>query len=356
MAFALFSCGVNEDLEKSYFMQSQVNQCFENLSDSDQIKVDLKSLQTVIRNKVISLEDLDKRNKSFNRIGAVELDGDNNGSTPYKKRILNDEYFNKKLKSLERDYNYLLKWIDQIDNKNTRLINASIHRFKYLLSKLMVLNSLRDRWMSRKCISLYDDKFNQSVDLLGYIDKNDFLSTKSKENYLKETLPPQIYKKFYGILNKKDKFKCISTNKKTILYVNFKSKSKEIQTLVNESLAQYWKSKKFMVKARWNDRKSSKVINISFTKEKVSKHLMLTDHYIYLSKSDMNDKNIALKVLAHEIGHVFGFKDCYVEFFDCPLQELIYYEIDNQDLMCSLAGNVLEKHFIKLKKFKCDEK
>lgn len=44
------------------------------------------------------------------------------------------------------------------------------------------------------------------------------------------------------------------------------------------------------------------------------------------------------KTLAHEIGHVIGFKDCYVEFYDHDKESLIYYELDRNkgNIMCSL--------------------
>ncbi|TNF02661.1 MAG: hypothetical protein EP326_02960 [Deltaproteobacteria bacterium] len=44
------------------------------------------------------------------------------------------------------------------------------------------------------------------------------------------------------------------------------------------------------------------------------------------------------KTLAHEIGHVIGFKDCYIEFFDQEKRSLVYYEIDRDkgNIMCSI--------------------
>ena len=50
-------------------------------------------------------------------------------------------------------------------------------------------------------------------------------------------------------------------------------------------------------------------------------------------------RGIALtKTLAHEVGHVIGFKDCYVEFYDYEKESLIYYELDRNkgNIMCSL--------------------
>jgi hypothetical protein len=61
---------------------------------------------------------------------------------------------------------------------------------------------------------------------------------------------------------------------------------------------------------------------------------------VYLSeKLDFLTKQ---KVLAHEFGHVLGFPDCYVEFFDDKEKELVYYEHSKTDtnIMCSLKSNV----------------
>lgn len=51
------------------------------------------------------------------------------------------------------------------------------------------------------------------------------------------------------------------------------------------------------------------------------------------------------KTLTHEFGHVLGFIDCYVEFYDEVKAEAVYYEIDSQNIMCSLNGQVTEQHY-----------
>lgn len=58
------------------------------------------------------------------------------------------------------------------------------------------------------------------------------------------------------------------------------------------------------------------------------------------------------KTLAHEFGHVLGFSDCYVEFFDSYNNEAIYYEIDQTNIMCSLNGKVSDAHFKELEIYK----
>lgn len=63
------------------------------------------------------------------------------------------------------------------------------------------------------------------------------------------------------------------------------------------------------------------------------------------------------RVLAHEFGHVLGFPDCYIEFFDEKNKDLIYYEIskENTNLMCSLKSNVSvpDDYLIQLRENSC---
>ena len=54
--------------------------------------------------------------------------------------------------------------------------------------------------------------------------------------------------------------------------------------------------------------------------------------------------------IRHEFGHVVGFPDCYVEFYDAAKQEMVNYQIDTTDLMCSRAGTMKERIFNEMKK------
>jgi hypothetical protein len=54
--------------------------------------------------------------------------------------------------------------------------------------------------------------------------------------------------------------------------------------------------------------------------------------------------------IRHEFGHVLGFPDCYVEFFDEKLNAMVNYQLDITNLMCSRAGKMQELHYSELKK------
>jgi hypothetical protein len=52
--------------------------------------------------------------------------------------------------------------------------------------------------------------------------------------------------------------------------------------------------------------------------------------------------------IRHEFGHVLGFPDCYLEFYD-PTEKAIYsYQLDITDLMCSRRGHLKERHYNEL--------
>jgi hypothetical protein len=53
--------------------------------------------------------------------------------------------------------------------------------------------------------------------------------------------------------------------------------------------------------------------------------------------------------LRHEFGHVLGFPDCYLEFYDETEKIMISYQIDVTDIMCSRAGKFKQRHLDELK-------
>ena len=54
--------------------------------------------------------------------------------------------------------------------------------------------------------------------------------------------------------------------------------------------------------------------------------------------------------IRHEFGHSLGFPDCYIEFYEPSSREIINYQIDTSNLMCSRMGVLQEKHYDELKR------
>ncbi|MCX6124779.1 MAG: hypothetical protein NTV34_08525, partial [Proteobacteria bacterium] len=53
--------------------------------------------------------------------------------------------------------------------------------------------------------------------------------------------------------------------------------------------------------------------------------------------------------IRHEYGHVLGFPDCYAEFYDEDLGQMISYQLDVSNLMCSRRGHLQYQHYERLK-------
>ncbi len=54
--------------------------------------------------------------------------------------------------------------------------------------------------------------------------------------------------------------------------------------------------------------------------------------------------------IRHEFGHILGFPDCYLEFYDRAKEEMIYYTIETDNLMCAWGGKLKPMHLEELKR------
>lgn len=53
--------------------------------------------------------------------------------------------------------------------------------------------------------------------------------------------------------------------------------------------------------------------------------------------------------IRHEYGHVLGLPDCYVEFFDTRTEQMVSYQLDIENLMCSRKGHIQNTHYEELR-------
>ena len=117
---------------------------------------------------------------------------------------------------------------------------------------------------------------------------------------------------------------------------------------IRDSIESVWNFNNWKLRIRW--------INFNFFgfKPYIKWEAGATPHVDSLASSRITlDKNRSPSeqswVLAHEFGHVLGFPDCYLEFYDSESESMISYQIDFGDLMCSRSGQFLERHFLELK-------
>jgi hypothetical protein len=116
-----------------------------------------------------------------------------------------------------------------------------------------------------------------------------------------------------------------------------------------------WSQKSFKLKLEIVKNYDENVVAIWPTDKVISYVPDNNNRLVYLSSA--NDRETMKRVLAHEFGHVLGFPDCYIEFFDDSKKELVYYEISEKytNIMCSLKldVHVPEDYFIQLSQKSC---
>jgi hypothetical protein len=54
--------------------------------------------------------------------------------------------------------------------------------------------------------------------------------------------------------------------------------------------------------------------------------------------------------IRHEYGHTLGFPDCYLEFYDEEARQIVSYQLDISNIMCSRRGHIQATHFNELKR------
>ena len=107
-----------------------------------------------------------------------------------------------------------------------------------------------------------------------------------------------------------------------------------------EYVEEVWSNQKFSLKLELVKTYSRDVVTLLPVQKGISYVPDNNNRIIYLS--NLFDLQITKRIFAHEFGHVLGFPDCYIEFFDDFKKELVYYELskNNINIMCSLKEGV----------------
>lgn len=148
-----------------------------------------------------------------------------------------------------------------------------------------------------------------------------------------------------------------ATEDKTVMIIKILDSSIDHDLLV-ELLAfveATWSRSTFALKLELVKNYEPNVVVILPTNKGISYVPDNNNRLVYLST--VNDLATMKRVLAHEFGHVLGFPDCYIEFFDESKKELVYYEIskNNSNIMCSLKNDVrvADDYFTQLTQNSC---
>ena len=152
------------------------------------------------------------------------------------------------------------------------------------------------------------------------------------------------------------KYDCQRDSDKTIMTIKILDHFIDHDKLIDllSYVESTWTRNNFAIKFELVSENVAGVVSIVPTEKGISYVPDNNNRIVYLSNS--NDNESAKRVLAHEFGHVLGFPDCYIEFFDDTKNELVYYEISQKNnIMCTLKPGTIvpDDYFNQLEQNSC---
>jgi len=309
-------------------------------------------------------------------VKSVSSHSDHFKSTPFKPHYMSEVFLEKKRLKVERLFN------SYISQENKRLRD-----WEELARELKRLQGLALRWQAQRC-SLKILKKAQSKDLRQYVlmlekeelyqcssvdnCKLDFVKSLLKEDrksllslceyYKKHSFcvtqlnktydKPEVFynyfmdkhKKRYDKLfvpSKKRQINCDKEKNNHVLTVRIKNLEKVIQ---KSGLSE--KNFKKRMNSEWGEAKNIEIKLLDSAPYNViasfkSGHLSFVndDEVALMTLSNTLFGEQLINVFSHELGHVFGFADCYVEFYDNASSKMVYYSLDKlgTNKMCEIS-------------------
>lgn len=150
------------------------------------------------------------------------------------------------------------------------------------------------------------------------------------------------------------KFRCQKREDQISLVINLKSATYSSNELLElgKFLSEKWSSEKFKLIVDLNENKN--IVNVVGTEGRVSYVRSNDQRTIFLSNiANLTEKG---NIFAHEFGHVLGFPDCYLEFYQRKTKSIVYYELEHENnLMCrvSLESKVTTDYFEQIQEKVC---
>lgn len=165
------------------------------------------------------------------------------------------------------------------------------------------------------------------------------------------------YEALFQLRSTHNRYHCSRSNEKLVMTLRIFAPGIDrfyLQELL-DAVETTWTNDKFSLKTVLISAPEKEAITIFPTTRAVSYVPDDDNRQVYLSQSQ--DMLTSMRILAHEFGHVLGFPDCYIEFFDDKKKELVYYEISKNytNIMCSLKNGVRvpEDYFTQLEQNSC---
>jgi hypothetical protein len=266
-----------------------------------------------------------------------------------------DEVFIKTIRELNGVYQGAVRWIGQMPYLSYYAENdvydiRGVYFFKKevdLEQKLINFGELDEDTQTKYKAWMISLCHNSS--LANQVCKDELLSSVPLEFY-KKYLP--MAEKTYDGFFKVEKYRNDLTwnEEKSVVTQDFiDPKVEKISTWLKTNVEEEWKLQGFQLLIQFVENNEFSPF-LEFVKG-VTPHVSgETYNKITMDPDYSLDDYDTQWTIRHEFGHILGFPDCYLEFFDSEKSEMTYYTIEPDNLMCAWGGKLQQSHADELKR------
>lgn len=232
-----------------------------------------------------------------------------------------------------RGYYYLQKEPD-LDHKllNFRTLDAATQD---RLTSYLVSQCMNSRRSARSC----REDFQTSLDKSG--SAKDFYTTHHHA-------AQRMYQAFFDIQNPRPEAIWDKNNPHLFLFPFTQHVNEEVNQWLADNIQDEWRLDSWELQLDFRP-SGSKLAYVVFVPGATPNVDGLGGSRITMDANRSIHEYTSRWTIRHEYGHVLGFPDCYIEFYDSEAQVMINYQIDITNLMCSRRGKLQPLHLEELR-------
>lgn len=300
------------------------------------------------------------------RIFAPQAGGEDSADFNYlNPMIANEKNLTIKLEEIRKKF-----YEGIVDSVELDKFDRTLNRFEYMRCHFSELELKKDKDIRPYLISIHNNQVTDE-NLMSMCQKleGEYYCTKEIAIYKSKNQLEDLKKKYlarfetdivnqmFQLAKNHTKFRCNKNENKVVLNLDLSIEKSNayVGAVAKDSIEKYWKNANVEIKVEIKNTTDEKTINLINIKNSLSHVQSAEPKNVYINE-ELSDNNLS-QTLAHEFGHILGFPDCYIEFFNSKKNELIYYELSgkNNNIMCGIksTSKVLDSYLEELAQKSC---
>lgn len=272
---------------------------------------------------------------------------------------ISDELFITHIRELNSSYQNALRWIQQQPwlsyyAENARYDIRGIYfsrldpNFNTDLANFTGLEKARKKTISEWLISICTNARDVLATCKGEL--NSLKTNAQVKAYYESYLPASAttYREFFQVKPMREELKW--NQSRTVITQDFILPSiTAIADWLKSNVEEEWKALNFQLLVNYKATDATTPF-IDFQKGVTPNVSGSTWNKITMDPDYSLDDFSTQWTIRHEFGHVLGFPDCYLEFYEPATEEMIYYTIEPDNLMCAWGGKLQPSHVSELQR------